>query len=157
MRVDVKGKITQIRFDEEVLVERSSVQRSTSTGWLCITMPKADCDHIAGENIRHATAREEHAARAKVRALEIADEEAREARIHELQARARGDAARDRGAAGEDEEGKTAETSSAAGSEAARPFVHPSDPNFLIGERPAAPKKEAFVPDFDEDECPPLE
>ena len=28
VRVDVKGKITQIRFDEDILVERSQVQRS---------------------------------------------------------------------------------------------------------------------------------
>ena len=46
VRVDVKGKITQVRFDEEILVERSSVQRSQTTGWLCITMPKANYDQI---------------------------------------------------------------------------------------------------------------
>ena len=47
VRVDVKGKITQIRFDEEILVERSTIQRSQTTGWLCITMPKVNCDMIA--------------------------------------------------------------------------------------------------------------
>ena len=41
VRVDVKGKVTQIRFDEDILVEQSTVQRSMTTGWLCITMPKA--------------------------------------------------------------------------------------------------------------------
>ena len=44
VRVDIRGKITQVRFDEEILVERSTVQRATTTGWLCITMPKANCD-----------------------------------------------------------------------------------------------------------------
>lgn len=44
VRVDIKGKITQIRFDEDILVERSSIQRSTTTGWLCITMPRQDFD-----------------------------------------------------------------------------------------------------------------
>ena len=46
VRVDVKGKVTQIRFDEEILVERSQVQRSQTTGWLCITMPRANIDEI---------------------------------------------------------------------------------------------------------------
>ena len=46
VRVDVKGKVTQIRFDEEILVERSTIQRSTTTGWLCITMPKVNIDQI---------------------------------------------------------------------------------------------------------------
>lgn len=46
VRVEVKGKVTQIRLDDEILVERSQVQRSTTTGWLCITMPKANIDAI---------------------------------------------------------------------------------------------------------------
>jgi len=131
------------------------VQRSTSTGWLSITMPKADCDVIAGENIRHAAMREDHAARTKLRALEIADEEAREVRIRELQARARGDAARDRRQP--DEQAASTENSSAAANDAATPYVHPSDPKFFIEKRPAEEKKAAFIADFDLDEVPDLE
>lgn len=49
VRVNVKGKITQVRFDEDILVERSSVQRSMTTGWLSITMPKQNCDQIEAQ------------------------------------------------------------------------------------------------------------
>ena len=50
VRVNVKEKITQVRFDEDIMVERSSVQRSQTTGWLCITMPRADCEAIQAKN-----------------------------------------------------------------------------------------------------------
>jgi protein TilB len=39
IRVNVKGKVTQIRFDHEVIVEQSSIQRSTTTGYLLIKAP----------------------------------------------------------------------------------------------------------------------
>jgi protein TilB len=39
IRVDVKGKITQLRFDHEVIVEKSTIQRSTTTGHLLIKAP----------------------------------------------------------------------------------------------------------------------
>ena len=52
VRVDVKGKITQIRFDEDILVERSQVQRSQTTGWLSITMPKVNFDALQAAEVR---------------------------------------------------------------------------------------------------------
>ena len=85
VRVDVKGKVTQIRFDEDILVERSTIQRSTTTGWLCITMPKAECDEIQAQVVRNEARKEEWSKKAKLRALEMAEEEARESRIHDLQ------------------------------------------------------------------------
>ena len=46
VRVDVKGKITQLKFDCEIIVEKSKVQRSTTTGSLVLTMPKAALSEI---------------------------------------------------------------------------------------------------------------
>jgi len=59
VRVEVKGKVTQIRLDEDVLVERSTIQRSTTTGWLSITMPRANIDAIEARQMCFASNREE--------------------------------------------------------------------------------------------------
>ena len=153
VRVDVKGKITQIRFDEEIMVERSQIQRSLTTGWLSITMPRANFDQLQVDQKKKDMMRTENQQRAKLRAIEIAEEEAREERIQMLKARNRRDAAIARGEQPEEEQ-KTATTG------AAEPYLPPSDPSFLIGKRPNqknAPAKDAFVPDFDEDEVPDLE
>lgn len=152
VRVDVKGKITQIRFDEEIMVERSQIQRSLTTGWLSITMPRANFDQLQVDQKKKDSMRSENAQRAKLRAIEMAEEEAREERIQMLKARNRRDAAIARGEEPEEEQKSTENQR--------QPYLHPSDPSFLIGKRPNQknePAKEAFVPDFDEDEVPPLE
>ena len=41
VRVDVNGKITQWRFDNDIIVEKATVQRSTTTGELEIKAPMA--------------------------------------------------------------------------------------------------------------------
>ena len=41
VRVDVNGKITQWRFDNDIIVEKATVQRSTTTGVLEIKAPMA--------------------------------------------------------------------------------------------------------------------
>ena len=41
VRIDVKGKITQWRFDNDIIVEKATVQRSTTTGILEIKAPMA--------------------------------------------------------------------------------------------------------------------
>ena len=41
VRVDVNGKITQWRFDNDIIVEKATVQRSTTTGDLEIKVPMA--------------------------------------------------------------------------------------------------------------------
>jgi protein TilB len=46
IRLDIKGKITQLRFDDEIVVEKSKVQRSTTTGVLKLTMPRADLSEL---------------------------------------------------------------------------------------------------------------
>ena len=103
IRVEVKGKVTQIRFDEDILIERSTVQRSTTTGWLCVTMPRVNADMIQAQQIKTEIYKTEWQRKAKLRAMEVAEEEARETRISELQERARQDAARDRGEVVEEE------------------------------------------------------
>ena len=154
-------------------MERSQIQRSTTTGWLSITMPKINCDMIAAQKKNFALIREEREKKAKLRAIEVAEEEAREARINQLQKRARQDAASEEAylfGDGDDEEEKKIEEpadasmstdKSAATVSPAERYLHPSDPAFLIQksstQKGAKPKKEAFVCDFDEDEVPPLE
>ena len=54
IRCDIKGKITQIKFPEEIMVEKSKVQRSQTTGWLCVTMPKADARQIEAKKAKYA-------------------------------------------------------------------------------------------------------
>lgn len=46
VRCDVKGKITQLKFPDEILVEKSTVQRAMITGILTLTCPKADISEI---------------------------------------------------------------------------------------------------------------
>lgn len=69
-RCDIKGKITQVRFPEEILVEQSQVQRSQTTGYLLITAPKADIDEIEQRQKRYALLREENEKREKLKKLE---------------------------------------------------------------------------------------
>ena len=52
VRVEVKGKVTQLKFPDEILVEKSSVQRSATTGKLSITCPKADISLIEARRMR---------------------------------------------------------------------------------------------------------
>jgi len=49
VRCDIRGKITQLRIPEEILVEKSKVQRSQTTGMLTITMPLARLDEIQAQ------------------------------------------------------------------------------------------------------------
>jgi len=44
VRIDVKGKITQIKFEQEIIVSKSKVQRSTTTGALQLICPKLNFD-----------------------------------------------------------------------------------------------------------------
>ena len=46
VRLDIKGRITQLTIPENILVEKSKVQRSTTTGVLQLTMPKAELTAI---------------------------------------------------------------------------------------------------------------
>ena len=46
VRLDIKGRITQLSIPEDILVEKSKIQRSMTTGVLQLTMPKAQFDKI---------------------------------------------------------------------------------------------------------------
>lgn len=46
IRCDVKGKVSQIHWPEEVMVDNATVQRSQTTGALCVTATKANVDVI---------------------------------------------------------------------------------------------------------------
>lgn len=52
VRCDIRGKITQLRIPEEILVEKSKVQRSQTTGMLTITMPLAKFNEIQAQQLR---------------------------------------------------------------------------------------------------------
>lgn len=77
VRVDIKGKITQLKFEEEILVDQSKVQRSTTTGVLKITMPKANISEIQARQMRLTQKEQEKKLAAKLEKLEIAQEEAK--------------------------------------------------------------------------------
>jgi hypothetical protein len=66
VRMDIKGKITQLTFEEEIMVERSSLQRSSTTGSLKLICPKARINEIETRNMKYAKLKEE---RAKEKAL----------------------------------------------------------------------------------------
>eukprot|EP01022_Parablepharisma_sp_SALTPOND_P020009 TRINITY_DN3522_c0_g1_i1.p1 TRINITY_DN3522_c0_g1~~TRINITY_DN3522_c0_g1_i1.p1 ORF type:complete len:340 (+),score=47.95 TRINITY_DN3522_c0_g1_i1:786-1805(+) len=44
VRMDIKGKITQLKLSEEIIVGKSKVQRSTTTGALQLVCPKLNFD-----------------------------------------------------------------------------------------------------------------
>ena len=52
VRINVKGKVTQLAHPEFIQVEKSQVQRSQTTGVLQLTMPKEKYDDIAAQNMR---------------------------------------------------------------------------------------------------------
>lgn len=78
LRIDIKGRITQLSHPENILVEKSKVQRSTTTGVLCITMPKANITEVEAQQLRIKRRLEQREKDKKLRALEKAQEEALE-------------------------------------------------------------------------------
>lgn len=70
IRLDVKGKITQLKHPDEIIVEKSKVQRSQTTGTLMLTMPKSNIDEVQAKNMRLAQLKEEKEKSDKLKALE---------------------------------------------------------------------------------------
>ena len=131
VRLDIKGKITQLKFDEEVLVDKSKIQRSQTTGGLLLTMPKASITEYEAKNMRMMKKKDEKDQEDKLKALEKAQKEGIEKQKELAREFKRN----------EEEEKKNRE-----------------DPDFLIREsRHEQEAKRMFLPDFDEDEVPPLE
>ena len=131
VRLDIKGKITQLKFDEEVLVDKSKIQRSQTTGGLLLTMPKASITEYEAKSMRMMKMKDEKDQEDKIKALEKAQKEGIEKQKELAREFKRS----------EEEEKKNRE-----------------DPDFLIREsRHEQEAKRMFLPDFDEDEVPPLE
>lgn len=78
VRCDVKGKVTQMRFTEEILVEQSKVQRSQTTGCLVITCPKANITKIEAQNMRLKKLKEDKEKEKKLKELADKQKEAKE-------------------------------------------------------------------------------
>lgn len=84
VRAEIKDKVTQLLWPDEVLVERAKIQRSQTTGWLMITCPKANISELQERNMKVAQIKEERAKKAKLKELELAQQEAKEKKRHEL-------------------------------------------------------------------------
>eukprot|EP00355_Strombidium_rassoulzadegani_P007370 CAMPEP_0168618032 /NCGR_PEP_ID=MMETSP0449_2-20121227/5857_1 /TAXON_ID=1082188 /ORGANISM="Strombidium rassoulzadegani, Strain ras09" /LENGTH=417 /DNA_ID=CAMNT_0008658883 /DNA_START=3 /DNA_END=1253 /DNA_ORIENTATION=- len=78
LRLDVKGRITQLSIPENILVEKSKIQRSTTTGVLQLTMPKANLSEIEAQGLRIKRRMEQREQERKLRKLEKVQQEARD-------------------------------------------------------------------------------
>lgn len=70
VRCTIKDKVTQLLIPEEILVEKSQVQRSTTTGALVITCQKANADEIAARQKRYDLMKEEALKRKQAKELD---------------------------------------------------------------------------------------
>lgn len=55
IRCEIKDKVTQLHWPEEVLVDDCKIQRSQTTGALCVTCRKMEADLIQAKQERHKT------------------------------------------------------------------------------------------------------
>jgi len=128
--IKVKDKYLQLEHPEMVLVEKSAVQRSQTTGALVIKMPKACLDEKEAQNRRVKKRKEEIDIQKKLRDMTLQEEEARQKLIKEKRQR---DMRR------------------------IKDEIKQEQLITEFKEQPVLPKRDAFVPDFDPDEVPPLE
>ena len=70
VRVEVKGKVTQLKFTEDILVDKSKVQRSQITGVLQFTMPKANISQQEALNMARKRKEEEKSKENKLKSLD---------------------------------------------------------------------------------------
>ena len=142
VRLDIKGRITQLTIPENILVEKSKVQRSTTTGVLQLTMPKAELTAIQAQQLRIQRRLEQREQERKLRELEKQQQEAKEQAEKEQKA-------------------MTATRMAKAEDYDNQDFViREAELEEEKQKRLAAKKKkfeEEFVIDFDIDEVPPLE
>ena len=71
VRAEIKDKVTQLSWPEDIMVERSKIQRSTTTGYLVITAPKSNIEEIEKKNMRAEKAKETLALRKKLEDLKL--------------------------------------------------------------------------------------
>ena len=139
VRIDIKGKITQLRFPEEIIVEKSQVQRSQTTGFLVLTCPRVRQNY---RNTEEAKAiRDEKEKKQRLDALEkvrVKKEEEKKRKEEEDEKRRKKQL--------EEEKKK---------SEAADFIIRESKDT--KGSKKKDEEQEEFVPDFDLSELPPLD
>lgn len=81
--IKIKDKYLQLEHPEMVLVEKSAVQRSQTTGALVIKMPKACLDEKEAQNRRVKKKKEELEIQRKLREMTLQEEEERQKLIKE--------------------------------------------------------------------------
>ena len=64
-----------MKFEEEILVDKSKIQRSQTTGALLLTMPKASISELEAKNMRLQKLKEEKEQEEKLKALDKAQKE----------------------------------------------------------------------------------
>ena len=145
IRLEIKGEVTQLKFEEDILVDKSKLQRSTTTGSLLLTMPKASITEVEAKNLRLRQLKDERAADEKLRKLEKEQMEAKAASRKALDARAK----------------KVNEESKDGGEfiirESKKEESEEEEEPKEEGEGKDQKSKRMFVPDFDVDDVPPLE
>ena len=77
IRLDIKGKITQLKFEQEIVVEKSKVQRSTTTGVLQLRMPLAHIPEIEVKRMQLQKLKDEKAKEERLAKLAREQEEAK--------------------------------------------------------------------------------
>ena len=78
IRIEVKTKVTQLKHPDDILVEKSKVQRSMTTGVLTITMPRSDMSESEAKSIKTNIRQEEQKKEQKLRELENQQRDAKE-------------------------------------------------------------------------------
>mmetsp|Transcript_24392 Transcript_24392/g.37804 ORF Transcript_24392/g.37804 Transcript_24392/m.37804 type:complete len:194 (-) Transcript_24392:16-597(-) len=144
LRLDIKGKITQLSIPENILVEKSKVQRSQTTGVLKLSMPKANLTEIEARELRIKRKVEQREQQKKLRALEKLQEDAK----NEAEAKKKEEVAQKKKLANASEYDND------------KFIIREAELDDEKQERLEARKKkfyEEFKPDFDIDEVPPLE
>jgi len=87
VRLDIKGKITQLKFEDEIHVDQSKVQRSQTTGALLLTMPKANLSEIQLKKDKLKRKAEDKKVEAKIQALEKVQQEAKQVPLEPMEIR----------------------------------------------------------------------
>lgn len=85
VRCLVKDKVVQLCWPDEVLCDRATIQRSTTTGELVITAPKSNVSDIEARNMRIATIKENSSKRRALAELKETQLEAKEAEISKME------------------------------------------------------------------------
>eukprot|EP00347_Sterkiella_histriomuscorum_P023729 403333583 len=146
IRMEIRGKITQLKHPDEIIVEKSKLQRSQTTGVLMITMPKSNINEVEARNMRNQQIKEDKEKQDKLRQLEIQQKEAKlkaKEDLNKQQQRAMDRNNKDFLIREREEEEKKEED-----------LAELLAKNLNVDETKT---KNMFIPDFDESEVPPLE